>query len=568
MHPNLLIVGILTIGFALASFFAYVMQRLKLPPILGYLLAGYIIGPYSPGFVANTAVAEQLAEIGVILMLFGVGLHFKIEDLIRVKNIAIPGAVVQTFMATVFTTAFVYWLGWSIESGLIIGLSVGVASTVVLVRILTDNNLLNTSRGHIAVGWLVVEDIFTVIILILLPTLAQHATGHSLSLLGITGSILFVIAKFCVLVLFMFTWGHRITDSILTNIARLRSQELFTLTIVALIFLIATGSSVVFGTSIALGAFIAGMVIGKTNVRHQAAANALPLKDIFAVVFFLTVGMLFNPPAILSNLTLFLGIICVILIIKPLAAYSITKFLGYSLNTALTVAISLAQIGEFSFILAEEAMNLKILPDDGFDILVACALVSISLNPLLFQLIEPLETKLQKMPFFKRSNGNFLKKSLEQEEPLSKVLIVGFGPIGQEASKIVSDSGFTPVIIEQNIDTVSSMEEYHLILYGDATETNILKDAHIEKASHLLITIPDSTKIINIIHAARRANPNIEIIARIQFISEQELLESLNIKYICTETEALKSFTALIRKEFYPLRRIDSSSGGSSLHNC
>lgn len=556
MHSNLLIVGILTIGFALASFFAYVMQRLKLPSILGYLLAGYLIGPYSPGFVANAEIAEQLAEIGVILMLFGVGLHFKIEDLIRVKNIAIPGAVVQTLMATIFATTFVYSLGWPIEAGLIIGLSVGVASTVVLVRILTDNNLLNTSKGHIAVGWLVVEDIFTVIILILLPTIAELAAGQSFSIMGVTGSVLFVMTKFCILVLFMFTWGHRIIDYILTNIARMRSQEMFTLTIVALIFLIATGSSVVFGTSIALGAFIAGMVIGKTNVRYQAAANALPLKDIFAVIFFLSVGMLFNPPAIITHFTLFIGILSIILIVKPLAAYLITLFLGHSLNTALTVAISLSQIGEFSFILAEEAMNLKILPEDGYDILVACAMISISLNPLLFQLIEPFESIIQKFPLFKRSKSRFSRKIISEEHRSpSKVLIIGFGPIGKEVSKIVKNAGFLPIILEHNIDTVSSMEEHHLILFGDATEPNILKDAHIDEASYLLITIPDSAKIIKIIHAARHINPHIHIVARIEFIAEKQLLDELNVKYICSETEALKAFTTLTRKLFFSSNR-------------
>jgi CPA2 family monovalent cation:H+ antiporter-2 len=553
MHSSLLIVGILTIGFTLASFCAYVMQRLKLPSILGYLLAGYIIGPYSPGFVADAAIAEQLAEIGVILMLFGVGLHFKIEDLIRVKNIAIPGAVGQTLLATIFATFIVYTVGWSLEAGLIIGLSIGVASTVVLVRVLTDNKVLNTPKGHIAVGWLVVEDIFTVIILILLPTIAAISAGVSLSFTGIAGSVVFVIAKFCILALFMFTWGHKIIEYILTNIARLRSQELFTLTIIALVFLIATGSSVVFGTSIALGAFIAGMVIGKTNVRHQAAANALPLKDIFAVIFFLSVGMLFNPTAIATHFTLFIGIISVILIVKPLSAYLITILLGYSLNIALTVAISLAQIGEFSFILAEEAMNLKLIPEEGFDILVACALISISLNPLLFQTIGFFESIIQKYSFSKKPKKRSSKLIKEEKKLSSKVLVIGFGPIGREVSKILEESDFVPIIIEQNIDMVSSMEEHHAILFGDVAESNILKDAHIEEATHLIITIREISKIIKIIHTARHLNPDIQIIARIQYIAEIPLLEGLNVKYICSEIEALKAFTSLTRQIFAPI---------------
>lgn len=558
MHSSLITVEILTIGFVLASFFAYVMQRLGLHAILGYLLAGYIIGPYSPGFVADTVIAEQLAEIGVILMLFGVGLHFKMEDLIRVKNIAIPGAVGQTVIAALATTFIVHGLGWSIESGLIMGLSIGVASTVVLVRVLTDNNVLNTRRGHIAVGWLVVEDVFTVIILILLPTIAAVSSGVSFSLMSLTGLVVFVFVKFLILTLFMFTWGHKIIGSILTNIARLRSQELFTLTIIALVFLIATGSSIVFGTSIALGAFIAGMVIGKTNARYQAAANSLPLKDIFEVVFFLSVGMLFNPMAIATHFTLFAGIITVILIIKPLVAYLITLLLGYSLNTALTLAISLAQIGEFSFILSEEAMNLNLIPEEGFDLLVACALISISLNPLLFQNIGFFESIIKKFPFFIGPKNKFNEIVETETVPSSKVVVIGFGPIGKEVSKILQASSFEPCIIEQNIDTVASMEDHNSIIFGDATESNILRDAHIVEASYLLITIPDTAKIVRIIHAARHANPNIKIVARIQYISEKHLLDELNVLYVCTESEALKAFTLLTRQLFC---RLDESHG-------
>lgn len=554
MHSSLLIVGILTIGFTLASFFAYVMQRLRLPSILGYLLAGYMIGPYSPGFVADADVAAQLAEIGVILMLFGVGLHFKIEDLLRVKKIAIPGAIGQTLVATIFTTFLVYEMGWSTQAGLIIGLSIGVASTVVLVRILTDNNVLNTPKGHIAVGWLVVEDIFTVIFLLLLPTIASTSSSDTFAFMAFIWPILWVLIKFCILALLMFTWGQKIIDYILTNVARLRSQESFTLTIIALVFLIATGSSVIFGTSIALGAFLAGMVIGKTNVRHQAAANALPLKDIFAVIFFLSIGMLFNPIAITTHFSLFIGILSVILIIKPLVAYLITRSLGYSVNIALTVGIALAQIGEFSFILAEEAMNLNLILEDAFDILVACALITISLNPLLFQTIGSLESIIRKFTFFKKSKAKFNEMVRKEDKFFSKVVVIGHGPIGMAVSKILKDAGFFPIIIENNIDTVSNAEGHYTILFGDATEANILKDAQIEEASHLLITSPDAMKSVKIIDAARRANPNIQVIARIQYIAERPLLDEINVKYICTEVEALKAYTSLIRQIFEPIK--------------
>lgn len=549
MERNLDVVAILAVGLAFASFLAYTAQRLKLPSILGFLLAGFLIGPFSPGYVADLKLAEQLAEIGVVLMLFSVGMHFKLEDLMGVKNIAIPGAVCQTLAATVLATALIYSFGWTLEAGVMVGLAIGVASTVVLVRVLTDNHLLNTPQGHIAVGWLVVEDIFTVVILILLPALASFSGGLPPSFGELLTTFLFVIGKFTLLVFFMFTWGHQLVRYILTNVARLRSQELFTLTMMALIFVIAVGSSVLFGTSMALGAFIAGMVIGQTEVRHQALANSLPLKDIFAIIFFLTVGMLFNPAAIVENLYLFLGILGIILIIKPLVAYLITIFFKYPAAVALTVAFSLAQIGEFSFILAEEAMRLKLLPDEGYDLLVACAIVSISLNPLLFYFVEPL-AGLFKTP------QDLLKNDWKKSETLQKAVVVGFGPIGKEAAEIVKEAGVTPLIIEHNIDTVTTFADDHSILYGDATQADILKEAHLAEADYLIITIPDTAKAIEIVHAARQIHPDIQILMRIRYMNEQPLIEGLNVKSICTEEEALLGFAHLVRHLFKPLRSL------------
>lgn len=378
---NLKIVLILTYGLAFAGLFGYLTHLLKLSPILGYLIAGYLIGPYSPGFVADIAISEQLAEIGVILMMFGVGLHFKWQELLNVKNIAIPGAIGQTSIATLCAMLLLMGWGWTWQSGLIIGLSIGVASTVILARILSDNQLLKTSEGHIAVGWLIVEDLLTVLALLAVPVLAEG----KLSVMGIISSFLYMLFKFCLLTLFMFTVGQKIVTYVLFTIARTRSSELFTIIILALTFLVATCSALMFGTSIALGAFIAGMVIGRTHVRHQASSQALPIQDVFLVIFFLTVGMLFNPAAIVEHPALFLAILAIILIIKPLTAYLITIFLRYPAKTAVTVAIALAQIGEFSFILSEEATKYEILPDAGYDLIVACAIVSISLNPILFK---------------------------------------------------------------------------------------------------------------------------------------------------------------------------------------
>lgn len=533
MDPNLKIVAILTIGFGFASFFAYVAQVLKLPSILGYLLAGFLIGPYSPGFVADIAVSEQLAEIGVILMLFGVGLHFKLQDLINVKNIAIVGATGQTLIATLLTAFFFHEMGWPITAGLIMGISIGVASTVVLVRMLSDNHLLNTPEGHIAIGWLVVEDIFTVIVLILLPTLAAFYSGAAISVPVILGAMIFALVKFVVLILFMFTLGHKVISYILTPVARLRSHELFTITVLALVFLIAAGASVIFGTSIALGAFIAGMAVGRTSSRHQAAANALPLKDIFSIIFFLSVGMLFNPEAIAHNFTLFMGTLGVILIVKPLVAYLITLALGYPLKVALTLAISLSQIGEFSFILAEEALKWHLLPEDGYDVLVACALVSISLNPLLFQLLR----------------GSTFKNGAKQPETAktpSNAILVGFGLIGREAYSLLKELGITPTIIEHNIDTALSKEEQKLLIFGDACQADILKQASIEEADYLFVTLPEHA--LDIIREARILNPTIQIVARVRHLKDKAKMDALKVSYVCEEEQALKSFTGLMRK--------------------
>lgn len=390
---NLKIVLILTMGFAGASLFGYFSQILRLSPILGYLIAGYLIGPFSPGFVADLKISEQLAEIGVILMMFGVGLHFRLEDLINVKNIAIPGAIGQTLVATIAGCFLIYILGWSLEAGFIFGLAIGVASTVVLVRQLSDHHLLQTPQGHISVGWLIVEDIITVIILVLVPVLAASLKGESPSFLTIASLIAFALVKFLVMVCLIFTLGLKIVSFIFSKVVNTRSHELFTLTILAITFVIATGSSLLFGTSIALGAFIAGMVIGKTDLRKRVSLTTTPLKDTFCVIFFLAVGMLFNPYAIVDHWVLFIAGLVIILMIKPLAAFIIVLALNHPRKTALTIAVALAQIGEFSFILAEESTRFDLLPDAAYDVIVACSLVSIAINPLLFKLI-----KLDKSP--------------------------------------------------------------------------------------------------------------------------------------------------------------------------
>lgn len=387
IHPPKILL-IFTIGFALAGLLGYFSQKCKLSPLLGYLLAGYFIGPYFPGIIVDVKIAEQLAEIGVILMLFGVGLHFQWEELLRVKKIAIPGAVLQTVFSCLIGTLLCIWLGQTVESSLIIGLSISIASTVVLIKVLSETHLVKSRHGHIFVGWLIVEDLITVFVLLLLPIISRIFNGEDISFGAEAGEIFLTILKFLILAILMMTFGVKIVSYLLGKISATESHELFTISLLAIIFLVALGSTALFGTSIALGAFISGMLIGKTESRSRAAANALPLSNAFMAIFFLSVGMLFNPLAIVNNFPLFIIILSLIMLLKPLLAFLIERSLGHGFKLSLRAAVILAQIGEFSFILCEEALRYKMIPDEVYDVIVACAFISISLNPLLFRMTE------------------------------------------------------------------------------------------------------------------------------------------------------------------------------------
>jgi len=385
---HLKIVLLLAVGFALASILGYFAWRAKVPSILGYLLAGYLIGPYSPGLVADMQVSEQLAEIGVILMMFGVGLDFKLQDLIKVKGIAIPGAIGQTFISTLLSTLVVYFFGGSLKEGITIGLAIGVASTVVLVRILAENNLLKTKEGHIAVGWLIVEDVITVVILLLLPSFAKMATDSEFLISDLFVPLGILLLKFVLLIVILAAFGQKLVSYILSKVVQSESHELFTLSTLAFVFLIAIGTTFFFGISIALGAFIAGMVIRKTKVHAKALIHSLPMKDAFVAIFFLSVGMLFNPRVIAQSFPLFISFLFIILLVKPAIAFLISWMLKCQIKTSLIVAIALAQIGEFSFILSEEAMKFDFISREGYDVIIACALVSIAINPLIFKFLH------------------------------------------------------------------------------------------------------------------------------------------------------------------------------------
>ena len=385
---DLKIVLLLAVGFTLASILGYLALRIKVSPILGYLLAGYFVGPYSPGFVVDIQLAKQLAEVGVILMMFGVGLNFKLQDLIKVKSIAIPGALIQTFLSALLSLFVVHFFGWPLKTGIILGLAIGVSSTVVLFRMLGEHNLLNTKEGHITVGWLVVEDIITVLILLLLPCLSTLTNGTEISWQALISPIAIVLIKFFIIVFVLLKFSKKVVSYMLSKVLVIRSHELFTLSILALIFLTATITSFFCGISIALGAFMAGMVIRQTKMHHKALIHSLPMRDAFISIFFLSVGMLFNPIVIINNISAFTSVLAIIIIAKPIIAFFISKSFGHSFKTAITIAIALMQIGEFSFILAEESMKFGFMSNEGYDIIVACSLISIAINPLFFKFLH------------------------------------------------------------------------------------------------------------------------------------------------------------------------------------
>ncbi len=541
----------LAVSLALALALGLVTERLRLSPIVGYLLAGVILGPHTPGMAANVEMAQQFAEIGVILLMFGVGLHFDMQDLWVVRKIAIPGAICQIAVATVLGELVARAFGIGGGEGMIIGIAISVASTVVLIRVLMDNDVLHTSQGHIAVGWLIVEDIFTVLVLVALPAIAQIAGGEEggSGVLLAVGAALLRIAALAVLVL---GGGRRLIPWLLAYVARTRSRELFTLSILAIAMSIATGSAYFFGVSMALGAFLAGVVVGQTEVSHQAASDALPMRDAFAVLFFVSVGMLFDPAAITAHPGFLLGLLMLTLVAKPVTAYTLMWFRHYSFRSSLTIAIALSQIGEFSFLLANEAMDLGLISPTNRSLLVACSLISITLNPLLFRLIAPLEKRLLQYPrLWARLSGraekggvelnqqtqNLLKADKQAGEAAPpKAVIVGFGPVGQTSARILRSFGVEPVVVDLNLDTVRDLADSgDLAVYGDATRRDILDAAGIQEAKYLLATVPDVLVRTLVILTAKDMNPGLRVFARARYLKEREWLEEVGATQICTE---------------------------------
>jgi CPA2 family monovalent cation:H+ antiporter-2 len=538
-----------TIAYALVLglVFGMVAVRLKLPALIGYLVAGMAIGPATPGFVADVALAGQLAEIGVMLLMFGVGLHFSMNDLLEVRGIAIPGAILQIAVATAMGMGVAHLWGWSIGAGLVFGLALSVASTVVLLRALEDRGVLESFNGRIAIGWLVVEDLVMVLALVLLPALSGSLGGH---VAPDAGDLWPTLAKTLGLVLaflvFMLVVGRRVFPWILWQVAKTGSRELFTLCVIAAAVGIAFGATKLFGVSFALGAFFAGMVLRESELSHRAATETLPLRDAFSVLFFVSVGMLFDPMVLIDSPWHVVVTVAIIMFGKSIVALGLVLVMRYPLNTALTVSASLAQIGEFSFILVALGVALGLLPQEGQSLILAGAIISIALNPLLFATIEPVQKWLRKRSSLARK----LERSMDPLAELptttahhklsGQVVLVGYGRVGRRIAAQLAEQRIDFVVAEQNRDIVEQLREQDIAaVAGNAAEPAVLIQAHIARASFLVIATPDTFHVRKMIQTARMLNPMIECIVRTHSVAEAELLRKEQVGKVLIGEEEL-----------------------------
>ena len=521
----------LAAAFAAALLFGFIATRIKLPALVGYLIAGILIGPSTPGFIADPQIAAQLAEIGVMLLMFGVGLHFSLDDLLSVKRIALPGALVQIIVATAMGAGLALFWGWSIGAGIVFGLALSVASTVVLLRALEAKGVVESVNGRIAVGWLVVEDLVMVLVLVMLPAFAEldkvaASAVMQPKVLITLGKTLGQVAIFVALMLVV---GKRVFPWLLWQVARTGSRELFTLCVIAAAVGIACAAAAVFGVSFALGAFFAGMVLRESELSYRAAEESLPLRDAFSVLFFVAVGMLFNPHVLIEEPLRVFSVVVVIVLGKSVAAFALVLLFRYPLNTALTVSASLAQIGEFSFILAGLGVTLGLMPVEGQNLLLAGAIISIAVNPLIFRAIEPAEAWIRKRSKLARALERRddplaeLPMTVESSHVTGHVVVVGYGRVGRRIVQSLHARGVRFVVADQNREIVERLRAEGMpAVAGNAGEPAVLIQAHIARAAALVIATPDTFHVRQMIEIARALNPGVETIVRTH--SEEEAL--------------------------------------------
>jgi len=488
-------------------------HRLKLPPIVGYLIAGTLIGPYTPGFAANEQLASQLAEVGVVLLLFGVGLEFHVEQLLAVRRVAIPAAVGQIAIVTAGSAIVMRWFGWTLGAGLVFGVAVSVTSTVVLMRSLAERRELHTPNGHLAIGWLVVEDMFTVLVLVLLPGMVKSGGTALLLPAG------FAIMKLGLLVAFTFVVGQRAIPWLLNRVVETQSRELFTLAILTVALGIGLGAAELFGASMALGAFLAGIVVGRSDFASRAASEALPMRDAFAVLFFVSVGMLFNPMFLLERPGLVAVALAFVLLVKPVVSIVLLLLLGRPARSALTLGMGRGQIGEFSFILGALAQELGLLPREANSALVAASILSICLNPLLLRFAPHAKAWL---PEFRPTESIAPPEApLPRDERRYRAVIVGWGPVGQTVARLLAESGVEPSIVEMNLETVRKLRSEGIrAVYGDASRIEVLEEAGAADAVGLILSAPVEGGAENIVLQARELNPRLFVVARCGYLGE------------------------------------------------
>ncbi len=560
MDHNLTLITTIAAAFALALVFGLIAEKFKLPALIGYLLAGIIIGPATPGFVADLTIASQLSEIGVMLLMFGVGLHFSVQDLLSVKRIALPGALAQMALATLLGMLVSRSWGWPTGEGLVFGLSLSCASTVVLLKALESRHLLESMNGKIAVGWLVVEDMVTVLVLVLLPALAGVLAGHgdanaSHSLWQTLAVTLIEVVGFIALMLVV---GKRVLPWLLWYVAGTGSRELFTLAVIAVAIGVAFFASALFHVSFALGAFFAGMIMRESEFSHRAAEDSLPFRDAFAVLFFVSVGMLFDPSILIKQPLQVLTVVGIIIIGKSLAAIFIVLALRYPLSTAMTVAASLGQIGEFSFILAGLGVSLQLLSTDGMSLVLAGALISIALNPLVFASVQPLSQ------WIVRNSDTARKLSLRQdpygELPMSterkflegQVVLVGYGRVGKRIAHALHSADIPFVVAEQNRETVEKLrKDGQPAVSGNAADPMVLIQAHIANAAMLIIATPDTIDIRKMVDIAKQLKPDIEVVIRTHHEDAyQRLQKDIDAALFFGEQELANGMVAYVLQRF------------------
>lgn len=527
MHDLPLLINI-TVALIAAFIGGMIARRIGLPTIVGYLLAGIVIGPFTPGFVGDTETIQQLAELGVIFLMFGVGLHFSLKQLWRVRNIAIPGAAIQTLLATLAGLGLSQLWGWSLTAGIVLGLSISVASTVVLLRGLMDNKLINTPHGQAAVGWLVMEDILSVLILVLMPVLQAGNGSFDWASLGIT------LLKAAAFVVVMFFGGVRVIPWLLERVAHMHSRELFILVVLVITLGTALGAAELFGVSLALGAFLAGAIISQSHLSHQVGADVFSFREAFSVLFFVSVGMLVNPVFLWQNLGQVLGLTALVVIGKLLIVVIMSMFFPQPLRTLLVIAIGLSQVGEFSFILGQGGLKLGVLNTDQYSLILAASLFSITVNPFMYKLIDPLERLLCKTALFSKRAQKRLPAPLPAEDKIKDhVVVVGYDRIGKHLVEVLTSLKIPMIVIEEDIDRIGELQELNIpALYGDASNSEVLDHTYLQKAKLLVSTVPDETATAMIVSKARGLSDDLIIMARSSSQEGVIELEKLGANYV------------------------------------